>query len=468
MTLAARAPVRVDARLDVPLSRWLWLVKWVLVIPHLVVLTFLWAAFAVVTVVAFVAILVTGRYPRTIFDFTLGVLRWSWRVAYYASGAFGTDRYPPFSLGDRPDYPATLDIAYPENLSRGLALVKWWLLAIPHYLVLGFLLGGGGYLAARNGAGLSGGLISLLALFAVIALLVTGRYPKGLFDLVLGLDRWVLRVAAYVALMTDAYPPFQLDLGGPDPATLVVDGPAPEQVRAPVTATAPAPTRWTAGRVVALVIGSVLVLGGLGALGSATALAVADTHGRDAAGFVATPAQRFTGQGYALVADPLRLRQATGDADLPGVVGQLRIRARGTSPSGVFVGIGPTAAVQAYLAPVAHSALAPSTAQPSAPASPTAGGAPATLPGQEPFWVAHATGTGPQEMVWTPAAGDWAVVVMNADGSRPVVADLSFGATAPGLRAIWTGLFAFGGTALLIGVLVVALTLWSASRRGRR
>ena len=220
---------------------------------------------------------------------------------------------------------------------------------------------------------------------------------------------------------------------------------------------------------VALVIGSVLVLGGVGALGSATALAVADTHGRDAAGFVATPAQRFTGQGYALVADPLRLRQATGDADLPGVVGQVRIRATGTSPSGVFVGIGPTAAVQAYLAPVAHSALAPpSTAQPSAPASPTAGGAPATLPGQEQFWVARATGTGPQEMVWTPAAGDWAVVVMNADGSRPVVADLSFGATAPGLRAIWTGLFAFGGTALLIGVLVVALTLWSASRRARR
>ena len=154
MTLAARAPVRVDARLDAPLSRWLWLVKWVLVIPHLVVLTFLWAAFAVVTVVAFVAIVVAGRYPRTIFDFTLGVLRWSWRVSYYATGAFGTDRYPPFSLGAEPDYPATLDIAYPEHLSRGLVLVKWWLLAIPHYLVLGFLLGGGGYLATRNGGGL--------------------------------------------------------------------------------------------------------------------------------------------------------------------------------------------------------------------------------------------------------------------------------------------------------------------------
>jgi hypothetical protein len=101
------------------------------------------------------------------------------------------------------------------------------------------------------------------------------------------------------------------------------------------------------------------------------------------------------------------------------VVGQVRIRATGTSPSGVFVGIGPASAVQAYLGPIAHSALTPpSTTQPSTP--PPTGGPPATLPEQEPFWVARASGTGPQEMTWTPAAGDWAVVVMNADGSRQV------------------------------------------------
>jgi hypothetical protein len=221
--------------------------------------------------------------------------------------------------------------------------------------------------------------------------------------------------------------------------------------------------------VVALAVGSVLVLGGLGALGGAAALAVADTHGRDTAGFVATPAQRFSGEGYALVADPLRLRQAAGGADLPGVVGEVRIRATGTSPSGVFVGIGPAAAVETYLAPVAHSALAPpSTTQPSTPVRPTAGGPPVTLPGQEPFWVARAVGTGPQELTWTPVAGDWAVAVMNADGSRPFVADLSFGATAPGLRAFWTALAASGGAALVIGVLVVALALWSAAARSRR
>jgi len=469
MTLAARAPVRVDARLDAPLSRWLWLVKWVLVIPHLVVLMFLWAAFAVVTVVAFVAILVAGRYPRTIFDFTLGVLRWSWRVSYYATGAFGTDRYPPFSLGAEPDYPATLDIAYPEHLSRGLVLVKWWLLAIPHYLVLGFLLGGGGYLVTRSGGSSGGGLIGLLVLIAVVILLFTGRYPRGLFDLVLGLDRWVLRVAAYVALMTDSYPPFRLDLGGADPATLVVGEPSPEQAPAPVAPVEPERPRWTAGRVVALVVGSVLVLGGLSSLGAGTALLVADTQGRDAAGFIATPAQRFTGEGYALVADPMRLRQAAGDADLPGVVGQVRVRATATSPSGVFVGIGPSTAVQSYLAPVAHSALTPppSATEPSTSTRPTAGGPPSTPPEQEPFWVATASGTGGQELRWAPAAGDWTLVVMNADGSRPVVADLSFGATAPGLGAAWRGLFGLGGGALVLGSLIVALALWSASGRRR-
>jgi Domain of unknown function (DUF4389) len=216
-------PVRVDASLDNTMSRWLWLVKWVLAIPHYVVLAFLWVAFVLLSIVAFFAILFTGRYPRGIFDFNVGVLRWTWRVQYYAYGALGTDRYPPFSLDERPDYPAHLDVAYPARLSRGLVLVKWWLLAIPQYIVVGVFAGGGlfGLSAASHhgGSWTGGGLIGILVLIAAVVLLFTGRYPEQIFSFVLGLNRWVLRVAAYAALMTDEYPPFRLDPGGRDPGS---------------------------------------------------------------------------------------------------------------------------------------------------------------------------------------------------------------------------------------------------------
>lgn len=218
------SPAVLEARLDEPLSRWLWLVKWLLVIPHYIVLFFLWIAFFVVAVVAGIAILFTGRYPRSLFDFSLGVLRWSWRVGYYAYGGLGTDRYPPFSLGEAPDYPATLAVDYPQQLSRGLVLVKWWLLAIPHYLIVGFFVNGVTWTVYRSPdeewtwSAPAGGLIGVCAIIIGFALLFTNRYPRGLFDFVVGMNRWVLRVAAYAALMTDAYPPFRLDQGGREPA----------------------------------------------------------------------------------------------------------------------------------------------------------------------------------------------------------------------------------------------------------
>ncbi|MDA8263532.1 MAG: DUF4389 domain-containing protein [Actinomycetota bacterium] len=225
-------PLRLEASLERPAGRLLWLVKWLLVIPHLLALCLLWTASALATFAAGVAILFTGRYPRPIFDFNVGVLRWQWRVAYYSVGAFATDEYPPFSLEAEPSYPATLEVEYPEHLSRGLVLVKSWLLAIPHYLVLGILSGGWilGWDSWRTMV--SGGLIGLLALVAVITLAVSGRYPSGLFDLLMGLNRWVFRVLAYALLMTDEYPPFRLEMGGEDPPSPEPSAPEPARPHA--------------------------------------------------------------------------------------------------------------------------------------------------------------------------------------------------------------------------------------------
>src|SRR5215217_3635513 len=207
LTTQSGYPLHLEGTLDPPLSRWLWLLKWLLVIPHLIVLVFLWLAFLVLSVVAFFAILITASYPRSIFDFNVGVLRWTWRVGFYSYSALGTDRYPPFTLGRAPDYPATLEIDYPDHLSRGLVLVKSWLLVFPQYLVVGIFVGGWGHL-------LGPGLAGLLVLIAAIALVFTARYPRGIFDFVMGMNRWTLRVTAYAALMRDEYPPFRLDMGG--------------------------------------------------------------------------------------------------------------------------------------------------------------------------------------------------------------------------------------------------------------
>ena len=112
-------PLELEGGLSPQLSRWRWLVKWLLAIPHFIVLVFLWIAFFALSVVAFFAILFTGRYPRRIFDFNVGVLRWSWRVGYYAYSALGTDRYPPFTLADPPDYPGA-----PLRRVPGVALAR--------------------------------------------------------------------------------------------------------------------------------------------------------------------------------------------------------------------------------------------------------------------------------------------------------------------------------------------------------
>ena len=196
-------PVNLRGELTLPPNRWLWLLKWLLAIPHYIVLVFLWIFFIVVCIIAFFAILFTAKYPRSLFNFNAGVLRWSWRVGFYSYQALGTDKYPPFSLDPDPDYPADLEIEYPERLSRGLIWVKWWLLAIPHYIITAFFQGGAGQQSQI-------GLTFILAIFGAIAVLFTGKYPPDIFRFCVGTNRWTYRVAAYISLMTDKYPPFRL------------------------------------------------------------------------------------------------------------------------------------------------------------------------------------------------------------------------------------------------------------------
>jgi Domain of unknown function (DUF4389) len=187
--------VRVRAAVDAP-KRWLWLFKWcVLAVPHYPILIALYLVYPILTFVAGVAILFTGRYPRPIFDFNVGVLRWSWRVMNYRFPMNSTDKYPPFTLKSRPDYPGDLEVDYPERLTNWAVLVKWWLLAFPQIIICWAM----------------EPVLQVICFFAAWSLLFRGTVNQGMFDFLMGMVRWRYRVAVYVSLMRDEYPPFRLD-----------------------------------------------------------------------------------------------------------------------------------------------------------------------------------------------------------------------------------------------------------------
>jgi hypothetical protein len=337
--------------------------------------------------------------------------------------------------------------------------VKWWLLAIPHYALVGVFAGGGAYAARHDEEWMwsfGGGLIGLLILFAAVALLFTTRYPRGLYDFALGLDRWVARVVAYAGLMTDSYPPFRLDQGGPDPAGATDQ--APPQA---IAAEAPAAERAGrgAGRIVLLIVGGLAALLAFPALAGGCAIVAIDQTQRDDDGFLMSPTEDFSTSTYAIASESADIDLEGAEWAVKAFLGTVRIRSESEHP--VFVGIASEADVARYLDGVEHVVV---TELDDAPRySPRRGGAPQGAPGEETFWDASTSGSGEQTLDWEPEDGNWTVVAMNADATRGVATELAIGAELDSVIWIGIGLLAFGG--LLAAGAALAITAGAHRRR---
>lgn len=166
-------------------------------IPHAFALMFVGMAASILTFIAWWAILFTGKYPRSLFDFMVGYYRWSTRFS--ASIMNMADGYPRFGFSAQEGDDVIFDVEYPERLSRVMLLAKtffgFFYVLLPHCIVL-FLLMIPAY------------FIMIIAWFAV---LFTGRYPRGMFNYMLGITIWSTRVNLYF-IMTDKYPPFSMKL----------------------------------------------------------------------------------------------------------------------------------------------------------------------------------------------------------------------------------------------------------------
>ena len=171
--------------------------KMILLIPHLVVLTILGLVGLVVAYIGYWVVLITGKYPEGMFNFLYGVQCWNARTDSWLYG--WSDNYPPFSLSGS-EYSARLEIDAPEAPSRLLALfgalfmIIKFILLIPHIVILGVL-----------------GIVSIVvAYIGYWAVLITGSYPRGLFNLITGFQRWEYRTTSWLLGLTDQYPPFSL------------------------------------------------------------------------------------------------------------------------------------------------------------------------------------------------------------------------------------------------------------------
>ena len=187
-------PVDLIGEYDERVNRFLWLIKWILLIPHIVVLWFFSLPTIATIPVSWLAVVILGRYPRFLWAYHTGLLRWGWRVGFYGYAAGNTDQYPPFSFDSRDEFPADLEIEYAETSSRLTGFFRW-ILIIPHWIIAAILTE----------------IAGILVLFALIIVLFTGRYPEGMFNIIMGMNRWIYRVQAYGWLLVDDYPPFSFD-----------------------------------------------------------------------------------------------------------------------------------------------------------------------------------------------------------------------------------------------------------------
>lgn len=185
-------PITYQVDMPETLSRWMWLIKWILVIPQMIILAVIGFVAMILVFLSWFIILITGKHPRGIFDFVLKMYQWNTRVGAYA--AHFTDVYPGFDMGPMPEYPARLNIEYAESRNRLTTFFRY-LLAIPHLVILNIL----------------GFIIGLVWLIHVVIVVVTGKPNADIFKFLVGYNRWNMRAYLYVLLMTDEYPPFSLD-----------------------------------------------------------------------------------------------------------------------------------------------------------------------------------------------------------------------------------------------------------------
>lgn len=165
-------------------------------LPHGFILFFMGLWGAILSFISFWAILFTGRYPQSFFEYRVGLIRWQTRLSARMYNL--TDGYPAFGI-DSKDEAITVDVPYPENLSRGKLIVKaffgWLYVLIPHGFVLWFLAIG----------------VLIANFIGWWAVLFTGKQPQGIHNFITGFFRWNTRVGLYLGNMTDTYPPFSLD-----------------------------------------------------------------------------------------------------------------------------------------------------------------------------------------------------------------------------------------------------------------